>query len=52
MKIDSFYDYTTEKERASLMIRTDNNNIYFKVFTNENEYTEMIFDIKNKKIIS
>ena len=52
MKIDSFYDYTTEKERDSLKIRVDKDNIYFRVFINEVEYTEMIYNIKNKKIVS
>ena len=51
MKIDSFYSYTTEKERGSLKIRTDNNNIYFRVFINENEYTEYVYNVSNKKMI-
>jgi len=51
MKIDSFYGYTTEKERGSLKIRTDNNNIYFRVFLNENEYTEYTYNVISKKLI-
>ena len=51
MKIDCFYGYTTEKERSSLKIRTDNNNMYFRVFLNENEYTEYTYNIKLKKLI-
>jgi hypothetical protein len=52
MKIETFYDYTTEKERDSLKIRIDNDNIYFRVFLNESEYVEKIYNIKNKKIVS
>ena len=52
MKIDTFYEYTTEKERASFKIRTDNDNIYFRVFVNEMEYVEMVYNIKDKKIVS
>ena len=51
MKIDSFYGYTTEKERASLKIHTDNNNIYFRVFLNENEYTEYAYNVVSKKLL-
>ena len=51
MKIDSFYGYTTEKERSSLKIRIDNNNIYFRVFLNENEYTEYTYNVITKKLV-
>lgn len=51
MKIDSFYGYTTEKERESLEIHTDKNNIYFRVFLNETEYTEYMYNIVSKKLI-
>ena len=51
MKIDSFYSYTTEKERSSLKIHTDNNNIYFRVFLNENEYTEYTYNVVSKKLL-
>ena len=51
MKIDSFYGYTTEKERVTLKIRTDNNNIYFRVFLNETEYTEYTYNVVTKKLV-
>ena len=51
MKISSFYDYTTEKERSSLKIRTDGLNIYFRVYTDEEKYTDYVYNIKNKKIM-
>lgn len=51
MKIDSFYEYITEKEKGSLDIYCDGEYIYFDVFINENEFTSYKFDIKNKKLI-
>lgn len=51
MKIDCYYEYTTEKERDSLKIHSDGINIYFRVFLNENEYTEYTYNIEDKKII-
>ena len=51
MKINSFYDYTTEKERSSLKIRTDGLNIYFRVYTDDEKYTDYVYNIKNKKIM-
>jgi len=51
MKIDTFYEYTTEKERDSLDLYSDGEYIYFKVFTSEFEYTEYKYSIKNKKIV-
>lgn len=51
MKIDTFYDYVTEKERESLSIYSDDEYIYFKVFINQNEYKLYKYDIVSKKII-
>lgn len=51
MKIDCFYGYTTEKERDSLKIYSDNDNIYFRIYTSEEEYTEYTYSVKNKKLI-
>ena len=51
MKIDSFYDYSTEREKGSLDIYSDGEYIYFNVFISENEYTSYKYDIKNKKIV-
>lgn len=50
MKINTFYEYTTEKERDSLEIYTDEEYIYFKVFTNETEYINYKYSIKEKKL--
>lgn len=50
MKINTFYDYTTEKERASLNLYSDGEYIYFNVFINENEYTSYRYDIASKKL--
>lgn len=51
MKIDTFYEYTTEQERDSLQIYSDDEFIYFKVFVNEDEYIAYKYDIKNNKLI-
>ena len=51
MKIDSFYNYTTEKERDSLNIYSDGKNLYFRVYSNENEYVDYVYNIKSKKLI-
>lgn len=51
MKINTFYEYTTEKERDSLEIYTDEEYIYFKVFTNETEYINYKYSIKEKKLV-
>ena len=51
MKINTFYGYTTEKERDSLKIKTDGLNIYFRVYTSEESYKDYIYNIKNKKIM-
>lgn len=51
MKINTFYEYKTEKERDSLEIYTDEEYIYFKIFTNETEYINYKYSIKDKKLI-
>ena len=50
MKLDTFYDYTTEKERDSLDIYSDEKFIYFKVYISETEYKMYQYAIKDKKI--
>ena len=50
MKINTFYEYTTEKERKSLNIYSDDENIYFRVFINESEYTTYKYNIESKKL--
>ena len=49
LKIDTDYSYTKEKERASLDLYREGNLLHFRVI-NDNEITNYIFDIKNKKL--
>lgn len=51
IKIDTFYNYTTEKERESLNLRSDGNYIYFNIFNDKYEITKYKYDIKNKKLV-
>ena len=51
MKINTFYEYTAEKERDSLKINTDGEYIYFNVFTSETQYTTYKYNISSKKLI-
>ena len=51
MKIDTFYEYTTEKERGSLKIFVEDGYINFKVFLSENNYTVYKYNIKSKKLV-
>ena len=50
MKIDTFYEYTTEKERDTLDIYSDGKNIYFRVFIDEFNYIDYEYNIVNKKL--
>lgn len=51
MKINTFYSYTTEKERDSLSLRVDNGFIYFNVYTSEDDYTTYKYNIESKKLV-
>lgn len=51
MKIDTFFEYTVEKERDSLDIYSDEEFIYFKVYNNERDYVQYKYNILEKKII-
>lgn len=51
MKIDTFYEYTTEKERKSLYLYSDGEYIHFKVYTSETEYVQYKYNIKDKKLV-
>ena len=51
MKINSFYQYSTEKERGSLNFYFDGEILSFDVFTKENEYTTYKFNLKQNKLI-
>lgn len=51
MKIDTFYEYKVEQERDSLDIYFDGENICFKVFISESEYTIYKYNVSSKKIV-
>jgi len=51
MKINTFYDYTIEKERDSLNLYSDGEYIYFNVYTNENEYSSYKYSLDSKKLV-
>lgn len=51
MKIDSFYEYTTGKERESLKFYFDGENICFNVFVDENKIESYKFNISQKKLV-
>ena len=51
MKINTFYKYSTEKERDTLNISYDDLYIYFKVFTTKNEYKEYKYNFVEKKLV-
>ena len=52
MKIDTFFEYKTEKERESLNIHIeDDKYISFTVYINETEYQEYKYDVYSKKLI-
>ncbi|MBQ2873155.1 MAG: WG repeat-containing protein [Bacilli bacterium] len=51
IKIDSFYEYTIEKERDSLDIYVDEGILYFNVFISETEYTTYKYNISTKKLV-
>lgn len=52
MKIDTYYEYTTEKERESLNIHSDENYVYFSVFIGAGEYKEYKYDLVNNKLVN
>lgn len=51
IRIDTFYSYTTEKERESLNLRSDGDYIYFNIYNDKYEITKYKYDIKNKKLV-
>jgi len=51
MKIDSYYEYTTEKERDSLNFYKRDNFLYFSVLIDDNKKIQYIYDLKNNKLI-
>lgn len=52
MKIDTYYEYTTEKERDSLKIYSDDSYVYFSVFVGTGDYKDYKYDLINNKLIS
>lgn len=51
LMINTFYEYSTEKERDSLNIYLENNLLHFNII-NDNNITYYIYDIKNNKLYS
>jgi len=51
MKLNTFYEYKTEKERDSLKIRFDGDFVYFNVVTNQNEFTSYRYHVASKKFV-
>ena len=51
MKIDTFYEYSIEKERDSLNIIVDDENIYFDVFLEDEKVVKYKYNILNKKLV-
>lgn len=49
-KITTYYTYKKGEERDTLRIKHDNNLFHFSIYNENNEYTNYIYDIKNKKI--
>lgn len=56
MKLDSYYSYKIEKERATLNIYEKDNLIHFSVFSHDDNgldtYTNYTYDIRNGKLYS
>lgn len=53
LKLDTFYEYKVEKERESLNIYVDNNNLlHFDVITDNKTKISYLYDIKNNKLFS
>ena len=52
MKINSYYPYTREGERTSLNPKGINNLLKFTVFTDDDNYTDYMYDIKSGKLYS
>lgn len=52
MRIDTYYDYTIEKERDSLNIKVRDDILYFNVKNEDEKYTSYKYDLKNKKFLT
>ncbi len=52
MKINSYFPYTTAEERDTLNPRGTLDLLRFTVFTDDDNYTEYMYDIKNGKLYS
>ena len=51
LKINTYYNYETEKERASLNLFFDDKYLHFTIVSENNEKLEYKFDVKNKKFV-
>ena len=52
LKVDTYYTYETEWERSSLNISRDDIFLSFSIATDNDNVTNYIYDIKNKKLYS
>ena len=50
LKLDTYYAYQTEKERASLNLIKDNTVLRFTIIQDETNSLNYIYDIKNRKL--
>ena len=52
MKINTYYRYNREGDRTSLEISPEGNTIRFKIYDEDDSYTNYIYDIKNNKLFN
>ena len=50
MKLNSYYPYKKEQERESLNIKELDNLLRFSLYTDSDQFTNYIYDIKNNKL--
>ena len=50
MKIDTYYSYKTEKERKTLNLHIKDNLLYFRVYSDSENYKDYIYDLIGNKL--
>ena len=50
MKINTYFPYTKEQERATLKPKGSGNTLKFSIYTDDDNYTEYIYDLKASKL--
>lgn len=50
MKIDTYYSYKTEKERKTLNLHTKDNLLYFRVYSDGENYKQYTYDLISNKL--